>query len=103
MEFKADALLLRAVDYGENDRIATLLTAERGKIGAALKGVRKAGAKLRFAAQPFCFAEYVFASRGGRNTVTAASLHDAFYALCEDVGRFYAAAVVAEACDKIAL
>ena len=53
MEFKADALLLRAVDYGENDRIATLLTAERGKIGAALKGVRKAGAKLRFAAQPF--------------------------------------------------
>ena len=36
MEFKADALLLRAVDYGENDRIATLLTAERGKISASL-------------------------------------------------------------------
>ena len=61
MEFKADALLLRAVDYGENDRIATLLTAERGKIGAALKGVRKAGAKLRFAAHPIGFAEGVLA------------------------------------------
>ena len=103
MEFKADALLLRAVDYGENDRIATLLTAERGKISAALKGVRKAGAKLRFAAQPFCFAEYVLAARGTRCTVTAASLHDAFYALCEDVGRFYAAAVVTDACGKLAL
>ena len=53
MEFKADALLLRAVDYGENDRMVTLLTAERGKIAASLKGVRKAGARLRFAAQPF--------------------------------------------------
>ena len=87
MEFKADALLLRAVDYGENDRMVTLLTAERGKIAASLKGVRKAGARLRFAAQPFCFAEYVFASRANRNTVTSASLYDGFYALCEDVKR----------------
>lgn len=53
MKFKADALLLRAVDYGENDRIATLLTAERGKIGAALKGVRKAG--QNFGLQPSLF------------------------------------------------
>ena len=58
MEWKADALLLRAADYGESDKMVTLLTADRGKIGAALKGVKKAGAKLRFAAQPFCFAEY---------------------------------------------
>ena len=54
MEIKADALLLRAADYGENDKIVTLLTAEYGKIAAAMKGVKKAGAKLRFAAQPFC-------------------------------------------------
>lgn len=103
MEFKADALLLRAVDYGENDKIATLLTADRGKISASLKGVKKAGAKLRFAAQPFCFAEYVFASRGSRNTVTSAALYDGFYPLCEDVARYYAAAVVTDACDKLAL
>ncbi len=103
MDFKADALLLRAVDYGEYDRIVTLLTAERGKIAATLKGVKKAGAKLRFAAQPFCFAEYVFAARGGRNVVTSASLYDGFFPLCEDVARYYAAAVVTGACDALAL
>ena len=43
------------------------------------------------------------AARGTRCTVTAASLHDAFYALCEDVGRYYAAAVVTDACGKLAL
>ncbi len=101
MEFKADALLLRAVDYGENDKMATLLTAERGKIGAALKGVRKAGAKLRFAAQPFCFAEYVFAERGGRFTVTQASLHDGFYDIRTDLAAYYAAASVTEMCGTI--
>ncbi len=101
MEFKTDALMLKAVDYGENDKMVTLLTAERGKIGACMKGVKKANARLRFAAQPFCFAEYVFAEKGGRHTVTSASLHDGFFPLCEDVEKYYAAAVVCEACDKL--
>ena len=103
MESKADALVLRAADYGEYDKMVTLLTAERGKIGAALKGVKRAGAKLRFAAQPFCFAEYVLAARGGRNTVVSAALHDGFYPLREDLVRYYAGAVVLSACDKVAL
>lgn len=101
MDFKADALLLRSVDYGENDKIVTLFTAERGKISASMKGVRKAGAKLNFASQPFCFAEYVLAERGGRYTVTAASLHDGFFSLREDICTFYAAACVTEACDHL--
>lgn len=101
MEFKTDALLLRAVDYGENDKMVTLLTAERGKLGAGLKGVKKAGAKLKFAAQPFCFAEYVLAERGGRYTVTGCSLHDGFFALREDIRAFYAASIVTAACDGL--
>ncbi len=100
MEYKTDALLLRAADYGENDKMVTLLTADRGKIGAAMKGVKKAGAKLRFAAQPFCFAEYVLAERAGRYTVISASLHDGFYSLREDVTCFYAAAAVCETCNS---
>lgn len=100
-EFKSDALLLRAADIGENDKLVTLFTAERGKLTASMKGVRRAGAKLRFAAQPFCFAEYVFASRGGRNTVTGASLHEGFYSLREDIDLFYAGAAVTGVCDAL--
>ena len=102
MDFKADALVLRAVDYGENDKMVTLLTAERGKIGVAMKGVRKRGAKLNFASQPFCFAEYVLAEKGGRYTVTQASLHDGFYGLRLDLEKYYAAAGILEACDAFA-
>lgn len=88
--------MLRATDYLENDKILTLLTAERGKITAGIKGVKKAGAKLKFAAQPFCFAEYILAERGGRYTVTQASECESFYELRTDVNKFYAACAVCE-------
>ncbi|MDE5896446.1 MAG: DNA repair protein RecO, partial [Clostridia bacterium] len=101
MEFKTDALLLRATDYGESDKIVTLLTADRGKLTASVKGVKKAAAKLRFAAQPFCFAEYVLAARGERNTVVSASLYDGFYSLREDLPAYFSAACVTEACDRL--
>lgn len=103
MEFKTDALVLRTVDYGENDKMVTLFTADRGKIGVCMKGVKKANAKLKFAAQPFAFSEYVVAERAGRYTVTSASLHDGFYGLREDVLSYYAAACVCETCDKLLL
>ncbi len=93
--------MLRATDYKENDKIVTLLTAERGKLTAVLRGVRKNGAKLKFAAQPFCFAEYVLAEKSGRNTVTAVTQADGFYELREDIVAFYAASAVCEVCDVI--
>jgi len=94
---KVNALVLRAVDYGENDKILTLLTAERGRLTAGIKGVKKGSAKLRFAAQPFCFAEYILACRGERYTVTQASECESFYELSTDVNKFYAASCVCEA------
>lgn len=100
MQFKRDALMLRYADYKESDRMVTLLTAE-GKLSAAMKGVRKSGAKLAFAAQPFCFGEYVFTQTAGRSTVISASVYDGFYALREDLCRFYAASVVCETCNKL--
>lgn len=101
MQVKTDGLVLRSADYGESDRMVTLITADYGKIGVNFKGVKKAGAKLSFASQPFCFAEYVLAERGGRYTATAASLYDGFYELREDITNFYAAASVTEACDRL--
>ena len=103
MEFTEDALVIRTANYGESDRMVTLLSAGKGKFGAAMKGVRKAGAKLNFAAQPFCFAEYTIAERAGRKTVISASLHDGFYGLREDMTAYYTAICVLEACDALIL
>lgn len=103
MESKVDALVLRTANYGESDKMITLFSLQKGKISAAAKGVRKAKAKLAFAAQPFCFAEYVLAARGERNTVVSASLTDGFYPLREDISKFYAGACVTGLCDALLL
>ncbi len=97
MEIKVNALMIRAADYGENDKILTLLTAERGKLTAGIKGVKKAGAKLKFAAQPFCLAEYVLTGRAGRYTVIQAAESESFYDLRCDINKFYAASALCEA------
>lgn len=97
METKVNAIVLKTVDYGENDKILTLLTAERGKLSAGIKGVKKAGAKLKFAAQPFCFAEYVLARKGEKYTVIQASENESFYELREDVEKYFCACAVTEA------
>lgn len=101
MELIVNALMLRAADYNENDKILTLLTAERGKISAGLKGVKKAGAKLKFAAQPFCFAEYALSCRGGRYTVINAAECESFYELRTDLNKLYAASSVTEAAQAL--
>ena len=101
MEIKVDALVLRTADYGESDRMLTLFTLQNGKLSAAAKGVRKAKARLNFAAQPFCFGEYVLAQKGERYTVISAFATDAFYGLRMDVGKLYAAASLAGLCDAV--
>lgn len=101
MDIKVNALMLRAVDYNENDKILTLLTAEKGKISAGIKGVKKAAAKLKFAAQPFCFAEYVLSSRGDKHTVINATECESFYDLRTDINKFYAASAAVEAANAL--
>lgn len=96
MEIKVNAPMLRAADYGENDKILTLLTAEYGKISAAIKGVKKPSAKLKFAAQPFCFAEYILARKGDKHTVINCAECESFYDLRTDINKFYAASAAVE-------
>lgn len=97
MELTTTALVLRAINYGENDKILTLLTADSGRITATIKGVKKAGAKLKFAAQPFCFAQYVLSKRGDRYTVINCSECESFFELSADINKFYAASSLTEA------
>ncbi len=98
MEVKTEGVLLRAVDYQENDKILTLFSPSLGRITVGAKGVKKPTAKLAFATQPFCFAEYVLAEKGGRYTMKSAYLHESFFALRYDILRFYAACALAEVC-----
>ncbi len=50
---KVEGIVLRAVDYGESDRIVTLLTRERGKVGAFARGARASRRRFQGLLEPF--------------------------------------------------
>lgn len=88
-EIVTDAVVLRAMDYKDNDKIVFLLSPTEGKISAVLKGVKKAAAKLKYAGEPFCFAEFVLVKRGGMATVINCTQTESFYQLRQDVEAYY--------------
>lgn len=96
MEEKLSGLVLGGVNFGENDKILNIFTLENGVISAKIKGVKKARAKLKFAAEPFCFAQFIFAKTGKNRTVTGASLIESFYALREDLVKYYVGGTILE-------
>ena len=102
MEEKLTGLVIAKTDYGENDRIVKIFTLEKGTVSASLQGVKQAGAKLKFASEPFCFAEFVFSERAGRRTVTGATLTDSFYPVRENIEKFFAAGTVLEFVKRFA-
>ena len=96
MEEKLSGIVLSSIAYGENDKILNVFTLEKGVISAKIKGVKKAGAKLKFASEPFCFAEFIIAQGKAGYTVINASLIDSFYPIRESVFKYYAGATVLE-------
>jgi DNA repair protein RecO (recombination protein O) len=50
---KVEGIVLRVLDYGESDRIVTLLTRERGKVGAFARGARASRRRFAGLLEPF--------------------------------------------------
>ncbi len=100
MEEKLSGIILSGVSFGENDKILSIYTLEKGLISAKIKGVKKAGAKMKFATEPFCFVEYVFTVKGNMRTVIGASLIDSFYPIRENIEKYFSAGVITEFIKK---
>lgn len=96
MEEKLKGLVVSSVNYGENDKILNVFTLEKGMVSARIKGVKRSGAKLKFASEPFCFAEFVFVTTGDKRTVRGASLIESFYSIREDLIKLYAGSAILE-------
>jgi len=94
-DLEITAVNLRATDYGESDKILTLFSLERGLVTVSAKGVKKAKAKLKFAAEPFCFGKYQLAGTK-RFVLAGCEFTELFYDLRTDIMKFSAAAVCAE-------
>ena len=78
------AIVLRFVNYRDNDRMVTLLSPSRGRIDAMVRGCRKSGSHHLNAAELFALGDYMLHESDGRATVTSVKLIETFYPLRND-------------------
>jgi DNA repair protein RecO len=97
---KTTAICTRVTDYRENDKLVELCSLELGKILVNARGCKKPSAKLKFAASPFCFGNYMLAKTGDRYTLCDCEEIDSFSALTADLDSFYAGFAVLELLSK---
>lgn len=80
--FKTEAVVLRSIRYGEADRILHLYSADRGRIGAVAKGVRRVRSRFGGRLEPLARVRLVLhRGRGELCTVTSAETVHAHAAL----------------------
>ena len=94
-------LVLRASDYGDHDRILTVLTKD-GKRTVTVKGAHSIKNRYLSVAQPLCYAEFTLDSKRDRTWLREASLIENFFGIRQEIGRYalalYAAEVACEVC-----
>ena len=89
-------IVLSSCDYKEKDKLVEIFSLEQGKITAVLKSCKSPSAKLKFAFQPFCFAEFSIIKMGKFYQVVDAKLIDSFFDLTNDLSTYYHAMLVLE-------
>jgi DNA repair protein RecO (recombination protein O) len=97
--FKTEAVVLRSIRYGEADRVLHLYTADRGRIGAMAKGVRRVRSRLGGRLEPLSRVRLVLhEGRGELCTVSQADTVHAHPALRERRASLERAT---QACDAV--
>jgi DNA repair protein RecO (recombination protein O) len=93
-------VVLRKLDYGETDRIYTLLTREHGKVGAIAKGVRRSNSRLAAALELFSHIDVQLA-RGRNLDVVLQAVRMAGPRIEADVERTAYAGLIVELADRV--
>ena len=81
------AIVLRRVNYRDNDRMVTLLSPSRGRIDALIRNCRKPKSHNLNSGELFALGDYMLHESGGRATVTSVRLIETFYPLRDHYDR----------------
>lgn len=90
------AIVLRYVNYRDNDRMLTLFSPTQGRIEALARGCRKPRSPILNASEPFALGDYELYQKGAHLTVISANLIETFYPLRQDFDRLAVGAYLLE-------
>lgn len=99
--YNDEGIVLRRIDYGETDRILTILTLGHGKIGAVARGVRKPQSRLAARTDLFVRSRMQLARGRGDLEVLTQAESIAMPVIGGDARRAACAALCAELADRV--
>lgn len=98
---KAEGIVIRTIDYGESNKIITLLTREFGKIGVMARGAKKPKSRLTSISQLFGHGYFLFYKSTGLATLQQGEIIESFREVRNDLFRASYASYVVELTDKL--
>lgn len=98
--YRTEALVLKGYDYGEADRVLTLLTPHSGKMRAIAKGVRRTKSRMSGHLDLFTRSTLLVARGRQLDIVTQAETIESFRPMRTDLLRLSSAHYVAEILDE---
>lgn len=100
--FATLAVVLGGIDYGDSDRVITLLTRDRGKVPAFAAGARKSRRRFAGALEPFTVLDVRLSERRGDLLfLDSCSVVDGNGGLRDDLGRLAHAGHAIELCREL--
>ncbi len=97
---RAEAIVLRHMDWGEADRLLWLFTRETGKIRVVAKGVRKARSRKAGHLEPFTRVNLLLAQGRDLPIITQAEMIESHLPLHENLRTMGYAAYIVELLDR---
>ncbi|MBE6637140.1 MAG: DNA repair protein RecO [Ruminococcaceae bacterium] len=97
------ALVIRETEYGEHDKLLTLLTAEQGKKTVLVKGAKSLKNANMASSQLLCYSEFTVKERNGFYTLSEAALIEQFFGLRKSLERYAAAQYAADVVGEISV
>lgn len=101
MLIKTEGIVIKAINYGEGNKILTLYTRTHGKIAVMARGARKTKSRLNAVAQVFSYGEYVLFLGKQMGTLNQGDIVFHFSDIYLDIEKTAYAAYIVELVDKM--
>ncbi len=96
-----NGLVVKSADFGDYDKILTLLTAEKGLVTVTVKGAKSIRCKFSSMSEMFCYGVYNIRRKGKYYYIYDGSVTEEFYPVRNDISKLALASYFCEVATEL--
>ncbi|MDQ0161307.1 DNA repair protein RecO [Aeribacillus alveayuensis] len=100
MLHKCEGIVIRTTNYGETNKVVTIYTREKGKVGVMARGANKPNSRLAAVTQLFTYGTFLFQKSSGLGSLQQGETIQSMRAIREDIFLTAYASYLTELLDK---